>query len=170
MQYPASDPNIVGAGGTTLSLYSNSTFYSETAWSGGPDGCGANDGGGTGGFPPYYGAPSYRQQPRFWKACCSGYRLKRRLVHNTPQNLYFGGAFQPNGGTSIVAPEVAGFFAQANAYMDFVATQNGGCYGGTTCSPIGNGNWYLYYFGENPNYAPHYPFYDILYGCNNNNT
>jgi len=168
VQYPASDPNIVGAGGTTLSLYSNSTFYSETAWSGGPDGCGANDGGGTGGFSAYYGAPSYQSNLGFGSRAVPDIALNADW-YNTPQNLYFGGAFQPNGGTSIVAPEVAGFFAQANAYMDFVATQNGGCYGGTTCSPIGNGNWYLYYFGENPNYAPHYPFYDILYGCNNNN-
>src|SRR5262249_20223886 len=45
---------------------------------------------------------------------------------------------------------------------------NGGCYGGSTCAPIGNGNWYIYYFGENPYYAPHYPFYDVTSGCNDN--
>jgi hypothetical protein len=64
---------------------------------------------------------------------------------------------------------IARFFAQTNAYRDYVGTITGGCFGnGTTCSAIGNGNYYLYWFGENPNYAPHYPFYDITSGCNNN--
>ena len=34
--YPASDPNVVAAGGTTLSLSPGPSFNSEVAWSGGP--------------------------------------------------------------------------------------------------------------------------------------
>lgn len=41
-------------------------------------------------------------------------------------------------------------------------------FNGHTCAPMGNPNWYLYHFGKNPGYAPHYPFYDITSGCNNN--
>jgi hypothetical protein len=33
------------------------------------------------------------------------------------QNFYFNGSLQIGGGTSIVAPELAGFFAQENAYL-----------------------------------------------------
>jgi predicted thioesterase len=167
VQYPASDPNIVGAGGTELQLYSNGVFYAETGWTGGPDGCGSNDGGSTGGASAYYAAPSYQTPLGFSVRFVPDIALNADWYH-TPQNIYFGGGLSGNGGTSIVAPEMAGFFAQANAYMDYVADVNGGCYGGTTCSPIGNGNWYLYYFGENNTYAPHYPFYDITSGCNNN--
>jgi hypothetical protein len=168
VQYPASDPDIVGAGGTTLTLGSSSNYISETGWSGGPDGCGTNDGGSTGGYSSYYGAPSYQTAVGI-----VGNRAVPDLAlnadwYNTPQNMYFGGALSGNGGTSIVAPSIAGFFANTNAYLDFVATQNGGCYGTTTCAPIGNGNWYLYYLYGNPGYAPHYPFYDIVSGCNNN--
>jgi hypothetical protein len=166
VQYPASDPNIVGAGGTTLTLGSYSNYISETGWSGGPAGCKSNDGGSTGGYSSYYGAPSYQ-------SFLGGKRFVPDLALNadwyyTPQNMYFNGALSGNGGTSIVAPEVAGFFANTNAYLDFVATRNGGCYGTKACAPIGNGNWYLYYFYQNAGYAPHYPFYDIVSGCNNN--
>jgi len=169
VQYPASDPDIVGAGGTRLSLNSSSQFLSEVAWSGGPDGCSSNDGGSTGGESSYYAKPSYQDS-------ISGLGSNRYVPdialnadwYYTPENIYYGGALEGNGGTSIVAPSMAGFFAQTNAYLDYVATINGGCYGETTCSPIGNGNYYLYWFGENPTYAPHYPFYDITSGCNNN--
>ena len=85
-----------------------------------------------------------------------------------PQNFYFQGKLQGAGGTSIVAPEVAGFFAQANAYMLYVGTFTGGCSGGEACAPLGNGNWYLNFFGLQPTLAPHYPFYDITSGCNIN--
>jgi Pro-kumamolisin, activation domain/Bacterial Ig-like domain (group 3) len=168
VQYPASDPDIVGAGGTTLTLGSSGNYISETGWSGGPSGCGANDGGSTGGSSSYYAAPSYQTAIGL-----GGNRFVPDLAlnadwYNTPQNMYFGGALSGNGGTSIVAPSIAGFFANTNAYLDFVATQNGGCYGTTTCAPIGNGNWYLYYLYQNVSYAPHYPFYDIVSGCSNN--
>jgi hypothetical protein len=51
----------------------------------------------------------------------------------------------------------------------YLSTQiSGGLCNGHACGPLGNGNWYLYWFGENPTYAPHYPFYDVTSGCNNN--
>jgi hypothetical protein len=168
VEFPASDPNVVGAGGNTLSLDSNSNYISESGWTGGPAGCGSNDGGSGGGCSAFFATPSYQTNN-----ACGGVRSVPDIAlnadwYNTPQNFFFGGVLSGNGGTSIVAPEMAGFFAQANAYMDYIATVNGGCYGGTTCAPIGNGNWYLYWFGTNPGYAPHYPFYDITTGCNNN--
>jgi hypothetical protein len=89
------------------------------------------------------------------------------------ENFYFNGVLSGVGGTSIVAPELAGFFAQSAAYVLYITTLTGnpnGCYGGGTgaCLPLGNVNNFLYFFGNNPGYAYHYPFYDITSGCNTN--
>ena len=116
--YPASDPNVVGAGGTELSLSSGPVFNSETAWAGGPDGCNSNDGGSGGGCSSMFSAPGFQSN----QPCGSGSRAVPDISLNadwyhTPQNLYFGGGLGGNGGTSIVAPELAGFFAQENSYL-----------------------------------------------------
>ena len=67
---------------------------------------------------------------------------------------------------------MAGFFAQEGAYLLYEADVTGGdCGSGhNNCegSGMGNANYYVYYFGEHPSYAPHYPFYDITSGCNSN--
>jgi len=168
VQFPSSDPNVVAAGGATLSLDSSSNFLSEVGWTGGPDGCNSNDGGSTGGFSAYYSTPFYQSPLGLPSRGVPDLALNADWFY-TPQNMFFDGFLQGNGGTSIVAPELAGFFAQTNAYLDYVGNITGQCYGGSIpCAPIGNGNWYLYWFGENPGYAPHYPFYDITSGCNNN--
>jgi kumamolisin len=168
VQYPASDPNIVGAGGTTMSLSTGPIFNYQVAWSGGPYGCGSNDGGSTGGVSAYYGVPSYQSGLGYSARAVPDIALNADW-YNTPQNLYFSGSLSGNGGTSIVAPEMAGFFAQSNAYLAYLSTTiSGGLCNGHSCGPLGNGNYYLYYFGKNPSYAPHYPYYDITSGCNNN--
>ncbi len=167
VSYPGSDPDVVSAGGTTLYLNGDSTFNSEVAWSGGPGGCGTNDGGSGGGFSAYYPTPWYQ----------SGLNVGSRAVPdislnadwwNTPQNIFFNGSLSGNGGTSIVAPQLAGFFANENAYLLYLSTITGGLCNGHGCAPMGNANPYLYWFGLNPGYAPHYPYYDITSGCNNN--
>jgi hypothetical protein len=168
VQFPSSDPNIVAAGGTTLSLSSGPFYNYDVAWSGGPDGCGSNDGGSTGGYSSYYGTPSYQSSLGLPSRGVPDVALNADWYY-TPQNFYFGGGLSGNGGTSIVAPELAGFFANENAYLLYLSSViSGGLCNGHACAPLGNGNYYLYYFGENPGYAPHYPFYDITSGCNNN--
>ena len=83
---------------------------------------------------------------------------------DTPQNTYIDGTLYPNGGTSIVAPELAGFFAEENAYL---LSEGSICGGGTAaCAPLGNANYPIYedaIFG-----APHNPFYDTTSGCTTN--
>ncbi len=171
VQYPASDPDVVGAGGTTLHLSSGPVYSSETAWSGGPDGCGSNDGGGTGGNSTFFSAPSYQSGLGFSNRAVPDLALNADWFH-TPQNYFFNGHLSGNGGTSIVAPELAGFFAQEQAYLVYLTTIIGpnSCYGSGTspCVPMGNANYFLYYFGLNPHYASHYPYYDITSGCNDN--
>ncbi len=171
VMYPASDPNVVAAGGTTLLLNPDGTYNSEVAWSGGPYGCSSGDGGGGGGVSAYFPHPD-------WQGV-AGIQNNRELPDlslnadwvNAPQNIYFQGALLPSGGTSIVAPELAGFFAQADAYLLFINPV--GCYnispvGGNPCPPIGDPHWFFYTNLIQLGDVPHDPLYDISSGCNNN--
>ena len=168
--FPASDPNVTAAGGTTLEggLWG---YVSETGWTGGPYGCSDNDGGSGGGCSAYYAAPNYQSSP----ACGANSRSLPDLALNadgvnTPQVFSFNGGFYPTGGTSIAAPEIAGFYAQANAYLLYIGSLLGNTCGpsySAPCAPLGNGNSYLYAEGYDQ-LAPHYPFYDITSGCNGN--
>lgn len=165
VQFPASDPNFIAAGGTTLSLYSGPYYDSEVAWTGDTTAgsCGGNHGGTGGGFSSHFGAPSYQ----------SGFGYANRSVPDiamnasSGQNVYFAAAGGAIGaiGTSLVAPELAGFFAQQNAYSLAIGNVCGS--GSSPCAPIGNANYSIYAegFGQG---APHYPFYDITSGCNSN--
>jgi hypothetical protein len=166
VSFPASDPNVVGAGGTTLSLSSGPIFHSEVTWSGGPDGCGSNDGGSGGGCSSVYGAPSFQSND----PCGTGSRGVPDISlnadwFNAPQNLYFDGSLSGNGGTSIVAPELAGFFAQEDSYLLYEGNICGS--GSSACAPFGNANFPLYESGIDG--APHSPYYDTTSGCNSNN-
>ncbi len=166
VSYPASDPNVVGAGGTELSLSSGPIYDGEVAWSGGPDGCGSNDGGSGGGCSVIFAAPSFQSN----QPCGSGSRGVPDISlnadwYNSPQNYYFDGVLSGNGGTSIVAPELAGFFAQEDAYL---LNEGSICGSGVSaCAPLGNANYPIYETGLDS--APHDPFYDITSGCNTNN-
>jgi kumamolisin len=165
VMFPASDPNVVAAGGTTLSLSAGPVYNSEVGWSGGPDGCANNDGGSGGGCSAVFAAPPYQSN----QPCGSGSRALPDIALNadwfhTPQNLYFGGGLSGNGGTSIVAPELAGFFAQEDAYLLSVGSICGS--GSAPCAPFGNANYPIY--GTGLHGAPHHPFYDITSGCNGN--
>ena len=62
---------------------------------------------------------------------------------------------------------VAGFMAQENAYLMAIGVGCGAGYA-YSCAPMGQAQYPMYYEGNNPNYAPHYPYYDILSGCSNN--
>ncbi len=167
VSYPASDPNVLAAGGTSLSLSSGPFYNYETTWTGNPDGCASNGGGTGGGFSAYWPTPGYQSNMGYGSRSIPDIALNADW-YNTPQNLYFNGGLGGNGGTSIVAPELAGFFANENAYLLYLSTVTGGLCNGHACAPLGNPNYRLYYFGNNPGYAPHYPYYDITTGCNNN--
>ena len=168
VSFPSSDPNIVAVGGTELVFYTNDTFDYEVAWTGGTGAgaCSNNDGGGTGGFSSYFGVPSYQ----------SGLASTNGWTHRaTPdislnsggiaQVVYYNGGVSNWEGTSIAAPEMAGFFAQENAYLLAIGNACGS--GTSACAPLGNPNYSLY-GSLLQSSAAHYPFYDILSGCNSN--
>jgi hypothetical protein len=173
VQFPASDPNMVAAGGTLLSLSEGPIYLSEVGWTGGtagasgffPGDCAVNDGGSTGGYSAWFGAPGYQSQLGV------GARAVPDIALNADafQNMYFAqiGGWIGVGGTSIVAPELAGFFAQENAY-GLVLGNVCGSAGTASCAPLGNANYAMYnYTGGGPS-SYHYPFYDITSGCNTN--
>jgi len=166
---PASDPNVTAVGGTTLSALDGG-YQGEVGWTGGPDGCDANDGGSGGGCSTFF-TTGYQGAG----ACGGGYRSVPDIAlnadgYNTPQNLYYAGDWYASGGTSVASPEMTGFFAQENAYLLYVGSIVGNTCGpkdNAACSPLGASSTYLYNEGLHP-FAPHYPFYDITSGCNNN--
>ena len=164
VSYPASDPNVVGAGGTELSLSSGPVYNSEVTWSGGPDNCSSNDGGSGGGCSSQFARPPYQTNDPCGDRAVPDISLNADWYH-TPQNLYFGGSLGGNGGTSIVAPELAGFFAQEDSYLLAEGSICGT--GSSACAPFGNANYPIYEDGIDG--APHNPFYDITSGCNSNN-
>jgi len=165
--YPASDPDIIAVGGTSLALYGDGTFASETAWQGGTasGSCSRNDGGSGGGCSAYYAAPGYQSSPY----CGAGSRSVPDISVNAGygQNYYFNGSLSGVGGTSISTPQVAGFMAQENAYLLAIGVGCGTGYA-SACAPMGQADYPIYYEGNNPTYAPHNPFYDITTGCNSN--
>ena len=107
--YPASSPNVVAVGGTTLNLNPDSTYNSEVAWS--------LSGGGTSLFEP---APSYQQGVQQ-----TGFRTIPDVafdadpntgvaVYDSYNNTDNSGPWVEVGGTSLAAPAWAGLIAIAN--------------------------------------------------------
>jgi len=182
--YPSSDPDFVAAGGTALKLNYDGTWASEDAWTGGTTlkNCQGNGGGGGGGLSVLFSAPAWQSGINY-EEWVNGkqYTVSGNTQRKVPDiSLEAGGYGQWDfcttgcgsttangwgtwGGTSIVAPELAGFFAQENSYLNSIGHICGSS-GTDRCEPIGNPAPILYYEGEGQA-APHYPFYDITQGC-----
>jgi outer membrane protein assembly factor BamB len=167
VQYPGSDPDVVSAGGTELHLYNDGSYNYETAWNSGGGGCSS-----------HFIAPSYQTQSSFNNGCwinILGTTLKLRSQPDISMNascgtgeaIYNGGKWGGVCGTSEVAPQLAGLFAQVNAYGIYQGNICGSG-GVSACEPIGLPNYYIWHQGVLNDYAPHRPFYDITTGNNDN--
>ena len=101
VDYPASDPNVTGTGGTSLTLGANSAYGSETAWSGSG-----------GGFSTVFPAPAYQ-------ANTGGKRAVPDVALNanpaTGYAIFTAGQWQVFGGTSCAAPMWSGLTALIDA-------------------------------------------------------
>ncbi len=167
VEYPASDNDLVAAGGTALMLYSDGTWDYEDAWTGGTGStsCAKNNGGGTGGVSKVFSQPSWQSS----LSSLGSMRLVPDISLNAGgigENYYYNGKLSAVGGTSIVAPELAGFFAQENTYLNYIGNICGSA-GTSACTPVGNPNPFMY--EDAIDGAPHNPFYDITSGCTSNN-
>jgi len=190
VDYPSSDPDFIAAGGTQLLLNDSGIYESETAWQGETwsGACGKNHGGSTGGVSVLFAAPSWQTitNSTYPDGVVSPFYLWKdgseyvetgntnRMVPDialtaNPDVLgewyVSGGTWQDEGGTSIVAPELAGFFAQENSYLDYIGDACGSS-GTSACSPVGNAVPWFYW--NSIDGAPHNPFYDMTSGCSNN--
>jgi hypothetical protein len=167
VNYPASDPDVVAVGGTRLSLSTtDDSFVSEEAWQGDTSAgsCKSNRGGTGGGVSTVWDRPTYQADLTSSKRSMPDIALNASYL----QNIYYQGKLTGAFGTSIATPEMAGFFAQENAYLLAIGV---GCGAGhtQTCAPLGLANTALYTLGKFPRFIGDYaPFYDITSGCNSN--
>jgi len=106
VEYPAGSPNVVGVGGTSLTIQSDGTYVSETAWNG--------SGGGTSRFEP---EPSYQTGVQ-----STGKRTVPDISYDANPNTgvpvydsYGGYNWFQVGGTSMSSPEWAALTAIANS-------------------------------------------------------
>lgn len=134
--WPASSPNIIGVGGTHVSVTSKGSFSSETAWSGSG-----------GGVSAYEKEPSYQTTYTIPKA--GGMRAIPDVSYDADPSsgfpVYHAGKWQEVGGTSAGAPQWAAIAAlgsgvslsqlyadkaasnNASYFRDIVSGTNGSC-------------------------------------------
>ena len=146
--FPSSDPYVIAAGGTSLRLNNDNSINSEEAWSGAggadsklfaePDyqvnfggggvfvANGACDGDHTGDFPDDTADPVGSPITVPGDGCTGSGAPSRQTSDmsmdanpGTGYSIYYNGRWEVFGGTSFVAPELAGFFAN-------LVKQNGG--------------------------------------------
>src|SRR6185437_14580081 len=115
--WPASSPNVIGVGGTTVSM-SAGTFKSESAWSGSG-----------GGVSQYEKEPSFQKGYRIPKA--NGMRAIPDVAYDANPSsgfpIYVKGAWHTVGGTSAGAPQWAAIVALGNGFSaaDLYADKSG---------------------------------------------
>ncbi|HTR19168.1 MAG TPA: S53 family peptidase [Candidatus Paceibacterota bacterium] len=119
--WPASSPNVIGVGGTHVSLSSNGAFLGETAWSGSG-----------GGVSAYEKEPSFQSAYNIPKA--GGMRAIPDVSYDAdPASgfpIYHAGKWQKVGGTSAGAPQWAAIAALGSGislrelYADKAAQNN----------------------------------------------
>jgi subtilase family serine protease len=162
ISFPSSDPNVVAVGGTQLNQTTGSQY--EVAWTGSTAGgsCVKNQGGSSGGFSGIFPVPPYQKYLGFAQRATPDVALDAASSHD----LYFSGGWTGATGTSIAAPMFAGFFAQENAYLLSLGNKCGST-GTAPCAPLGNADYPIYAEARFQG-AAHFPFYDIVSGCNTN--
>jgi kumamolisin len=151
---PSGQPNVIGVGGTTLTMGTNSAYQSETTW----NELASSEGAGGGGISKVWSIPSY--QAGIMTANPQGSTTMRNVpdvsFNADPVSgygIYQGGQWQVVGGTSASAPLWAAFTALVN--------QNRQAKG---LSSIGFPANAIYAIGKGSNYAT--GFNDITQGTN----
>ena len=110
------------------------SYEQETAWVGVDNG--SNGGGGGGGCSSFFRADSWVPTSftnKYGSECLTNFVSPPRVLPdlslnaNTQEIIYQNGAFTGSGGTSIGAPELAGFFVLENSYLGKIAVKEGSC-------------------------------------------
>jgi len=101
VDYPASDPNVSGVGGTTLSADGSGNYQGETAWSGSG-----------GGDSTVFSVPGYQVGDNGMRTVPD---VSSNADPNTGYAIFSAGQWQVFGGTSCAAPMWSGFTALRDA-------------------------------------------------------
>lgn len=114
VSWPASSPNVIAVGGTTLYTTSANAYSRETVWNEGLDENGKLWSTG-GGISVYEAKPS-------WQSVVSGAPSRRVLpdvsfdaAQSTGANVYYYGQLQQIGGTSLASPIFVGLWARVQS-------------------------------------------------------
>ena len=110
--WPASDPNVLSVGGTTLYTTANGNYVGETAWNLNYNASAGGWWGGGGGFSRVYAEPSYQNGVQD-----TGVRTVPDVAYDADVNsgvwVYDSlDGWEPVGGTSAGAPQWAGLIAE----------------------------------------------------------
>ena len=152
VQFPASSPNVIAVGGTSLTRANNSRGWTETAWTSGGSGCST-----------VYGKPSFQSDP----LCTMRMEADVSAIGDPNTGVAVYGpasgtrsAWLVFGGTSVAAPLVGGIYGNSGhkptgasaiyankaSLNDVTSGSNGSCGGTYFCTagagydgPTGNG-------------------------------
>lgn len=108
VQWPASEPLVLGVGGTSLTVDPNGRLKNEVAWSGSG-----------GGLSKFYSTPAYQMSlPTAERQILNGRRGVPDVAYNasndSPVLIYIAGHWRVVGGTSAATPQWAGVIALAD--------------------------------------------------------
>lgn len=139
---PASQPYMVGVGGTRLAVNSDHTFQSETTW---------NDsyGGGGGGISTFWSQPAYQIGVGSSSTMRNVPDVSLNADPDTGYAIYFNGGWSVFGGTSCAAPLWSALAALVNQQR------------ASNLSPLGFANPALYAVAQANNYATSADFHDV---------
>ncbi len=145
--YPSESANVVGVGGTSVSLNANGTRSSETAWSG--TGCGPS---------AYIGIPSFQA------GLSDGVHrgdddISAVADPNTGVSVRWNGGWYIFGGTSVACPMIAGMVNDAGTNRASSAAENAAIY-----ASRGSGNLYDVTSGTAGSFSAG-PGWDYPTGC-----
>ena len=135
VELPASDPLVLGVGGTTLTATPSGAYVSETAWAGG------------GGFSHLYARPAYQDGVPGISAMRGVPDVAADAGHPGPPIVFAGGIIETPVGTSGSTPLWGGVIALADQYAHH---------------DLGFVNPAIYRIGRSPSY--HSAFHDVTTG------
>jgi len=155
---PASDPNVVGVGGTSLTTSTSQSYISETVWSDPTNTQFAMGVGGGGGTSSYFTMPAYQRGPNVINSYSTGAREVPDVTANadpyTGYAIYYGGSWYGGfGGTSAAAPLWASVAVDTNQYL-----------AGLGKPTLGSASAMIYQIYNHP--QPYAAYHDITSGNN----
>lgn len=158
VDYPASDPNVIAVGGTTLSLNGDGSVASETSWSGSG-----------GGLSKYFKRPDWQSGPGVTNSQSNGMRQVPDVALNAGDSyaVWEAGGWRPLTGTSAGPPVWAALLALTNQAR-YVAAQMQGAPAPLPCAALpglGDIHSELYQLAATPSSPP--ALRDIVSGPGN---